>query len=174
MARPSTSQVQERQNVVGLDTNEPSTVEAVPATSQTSQVAGLIIHLRTMNENLDIRTSVFADVFHGDTKIANNVRIATGEVEEWQDHAPAPIPFVAPLTSPTGLSIELRHPGIRSNDEPHWRMSFSLEAVLTTGQRRTCVLTLQSSLIYVGDHGGQLNFVDEHRSSGRMPFLISF
>jgi hypothetical protein len=48
MARQSASQVQERQNVVGLEARELSTVEAAPATSQTSQVAGLIIHLRTM------------------------------------------------------------------------------------------------------------------------------
>ncbi|MCI0540672.1 MAG: hypothetical protein L0Z50_36185, partial [Verrucomicrobiales bacterium] len=106
----------------------------------------------------------------------DGVQVAAGEVEEWQDHSPAPIPFVTTLTNPTDLWIELRHPGIEGNVDPHWRMRFSLEALLTTGQRRACVLTLQSSPIYVDEHGGQLNFegTGTGRSSGRMPFLISY
>jgi hypothetical protein len=138
-----------------------------------TQVIGLIIYVKTMNENLDIDTFVFAEVHQAGTLITR-VAIAAGEVEEWQDHAPAPIPFPAPLTNPTGLSLNLHHPGISNNVDPHWRMSFSLEAVLSTGQRRACVLTLQSSPIYVGDHGGQLNFEGNRRSSGRIPFLINY
>jgi hypothetical protein len=95
-------------------------------------------------------------------------------VEEWQDHAPAPIPFARLLDSPTGLSIELKHPGIDSNADPHWRMNFTLEAVTKGGRRRSCLLTLQSSPIYVIDEGGQLNFEGTNRNSGRIPFLINF
>jgi hypothetical protein len=139
-----------------------------------TEVIGLVINLKTMNENLDIRTSVFADVYQGNEKLAEDIRIATGEVEEWQDHAPAPIPFNKSVVNPTGLSIELKHPGIRSNSDPHWRMNFTLEAVTKTGYRRSCLLTIQSSPIYAIDHGGQLNFEGRDRKSGRIPFLINY
>jgi hypothetical protein len=139
-----------------------------------TEIVGLVINLKTMNENLDIRTSVFADIYQGDQKLAEDIRIATGEVEEWQDHAPAPIPFIKSAVSPTGLSIELKHPGIDSNPDPHWRMNFTLEAVMKTGQRRSCLFTIQSSPIYVIDHGGQLNFEGGNRNSGRIPFLINY
>lgn len=139
-----------------------------------TEVIGLVINLNTMNENLDIRTSVFADVYQGNDLLAQDIRIATGEVEEWQDHAPAPIPFVRSVANPTGLAIELRHPGITGNADPHWRMNFTLEAVTLRGQRRMCLLTIQSSPIYVIDHGGQLNFEGGNRNSGRIPFLINY
>jgi hypothetical protein len=142
--------------------------------SEDRDVIGLVAYLKTMNENLDIRTSVFADVYQGSDKLAEDIRIATGEVEEWQDHGPAPIPFERPASNPTGFSIELKYPGIDSNTDPHWRMNLSLEAVTVAGRRRSCLLTIQSSTIYVIDNGGQLNFEGPNRNSGRIPFLVNF
>jgi hypothetical protein len=144
------------------------------AAPQDTDITGLVIHIRTLNENLDIRTWVEADVFQGTEPLVRGARVASGEVEEFQDHAPAPIPFDRPGRNPTGLSILLRHPGIPSNSDPHWRMRFTLEAITARGQRRACLVTMQSAANYDTDLGGHLNFEGAARESGRMPFLINF
>jgi hypothetical protein len=138
------------------------------------EIIGLEINIQTMNENLDIRTFVYADVYQGDNKITQEggIQIAAGEVEEWQYHYPAYIPFVNGITDQTNLSIELRHPGISSNSDPHWRMRFWLVAITENNRRLGCGYSLQQSPIFVDEHGGQLNFEGNARNSGRIPFLV--
>jgi hypothetical protein len=157
--------------------------------SALDRVVALAIYVKTENENLDIFSVGLADVVVGCRIVATDEVIAVGEIAENTPHDVEWIEFQAPVTLDPDMTIELKHPAVthHSNPEPHWRMSFTLRALMADHTWTDCEVAVSESPIaevtgsnLVADYGAsqvrehtlQLNFEDEHRSSGAMSFLV--
>ena len=153
------------------------------------RVVALAIYVKTENENLDIFSVGLADVVVGCRSVAADEIIAVGEIAENTQHDVEWIEFEAPVTLDPDMTIELKHPAVthHSNAQPHWRMSFTLRALMADHTWSDCEVAVSESPIaevtgsnLVADYGAsqvrehtlQLNFEDEHRSSGAMSFRI--
>jgi hypothetical protein len=140
-----------------------------------SEIKGILLRMRTENENLDRGTEVLATIKANGKFVAKNVSVAKGEFPESTDTADVTIPFDAPVPESTKFTIELVHPGIDGNSDPHWRMTYTVFAVQTNGKKRATTLRLSSAKRGVYETKGataHLNFVGAKRSIGEMPFSV--
>jgi hypothetical protein len=142
------------------------------ASASAAEVSGLILKIRTEHENLDRGTEVLATVWADGEIVAKNVVVAKGEVAEDTDHPDAPIEFTKNVSDTAKFKIELNHPGIKNNSDPHWRMTFSAKAVMTDKTKRSTTLDMKDSKIYETKGRKHLNFEGGNRSSGEMPFKV--
>lgn len=140
--------------------------------SSAADIKGLSLKIRTEHENLDRRSKVYATVKANGEVVAKEVVVAAGEVGEDNDHAEVTVDFDKNVPDAAKFTIELTHPGIDGNSDPHWRMTFSVNAVQAGGGKRPTTLKLESSKIYETKGRKHLNFEGGNRSSGEMPFTI--
>lgn len=137
-----------------------------------AEIKALVLKIRTEHENLDRGTKVYATVKANGILVAKDVVVASGEVAEDTDHPEVTVDFVKNVLDTAKFTIELTHPGIKNNSDPHWRMTFTVNAVQVGGGKRSTNLRLESSKIYETKGRKHLNFEGGNRSSGEMPFTV--
>jgi len=138
-----------------------------------SEIRGVLVRMRTENENLDRGTEVLVTIKANGKEVAKNVGVAKGEFPESTDMADVNIPFDAPVPEGAKFTIEVTHPGIKGNSDPHWRMTFTVYAIQTNNKKRATTIRLSSSKIYeTKGVTAHLNFEGGNRSSGEMPFSV--
>ena len=138
-----------------------------------SDIKGIVLRMRSENENLDRGTRVFATVKVDGNVVAKEVQVAAGEFPESTDMADVAIPFDKAVPEGSKFTIELNHPGINGNSDPHWRMTCSVIATQTNGKKRATSFRMNSSKLYeTKGVTAHLNFEGGNRSSGEMTFTV--
>ncbi|MGF6853953.1 hypothetical protein [Paraburkholderia sp. CI3] len=138
-----------------------------PAPSATSDdrntVRALLIFLRTGDENMDTWTVATADVQLGCVQGTLGQVVAAGPVADNTDHDAEWIFLDAPAVRAPDMTLTLEHPAasVVGNDQPHWKISFTLRALMGDRALRDCALSFSS-----------FEFVDEKRKSPAFPFSI--
>jgi len=145
------------------DLNNPERFENQVASAQELEIIkALVIHIKTGDENMQRFSIAQATVNVGCEVSASDEIIAAGETEENSSHDVEWIFFDRPGVLAPDMTIEITHPPTSDgDDEPEWKMSFSMKALL--GDRR-----LYDCSVYVAN----FHFEDERRSTGRIPFTV--
>jgi hypothetical protein len=146
------------------DFSQPSRQEAVTSTSDDrNTIKALVIFIRTGDENMDTFTVATADVTLGCVQGTRDQVVAAGPVDENTDHDAEWIFLDAPSLRAPDMTITLKHPAgsTAGNDTPHWKMSFTLRALMGDRIVRDCSLSFSYS-----------EFVDDNRRSPEFPFSI--
>lgn len=134
----------------------------MPSVEEKNTVKGLVIYLKTEDEEMKIFTVATATVNVGCEAVAVDEVIAAGEVDTNNFHDAEWIFFDKPGLLTPDMTIEIKHPpSSDGEDEPEWKMSFSLKALL--GNRRL----YDCSVSFPGYH-----FQDERRSTDLIPFTV--
>jgi hypothetical protein len=138
-----------------------------------SDIKGLLLRMRTENENLDRHTEVLATIKANGQIVAKSVNVARGEYPESTDMPDVTIPLNVTVPESASFTIELVHPGTPGNSDPRWRMTFTVFAIQSNSKKRATSLRLSSSRIYkTKGVTAHLNFEGGNRSSGEMPFSV--
>lgn len=100
-------------------------------------------------------------------------QVASGEIDEHTDHD-AEWLWIDPVDGMAPLSIEIWHgpAGPSDDDEPHWRMRLELWALTEDGRLLPCQIDLPKATNYSTRRVPHLNFEDDKRSSGAIPFVV--
>jgi hypothetical protein len=169
----------------------PLRLENVPALdADLDYITALALNIRTRNESMESFTVARANVRKNNDVIARNVVVAVGDVDEDTEHDVEWIYFDEPVLLVPDLGIELAHHALRgaSSREPDWRMSLRIRALTRSNLLMDCRHTLSSSPLaektgesLIADYGAiqiheshyELNFEDENRQSGLIPFSVS-
>lgn len=126
-------------------------------------IKALVIFLKTEDEDMDAFTVAKADVGIGCDWVTRDQVIAAGPVDESTYHDAEWIFFDFPALRNEDMTVSLSHPASsKGDDTPHWKMSFSLRALMGDRTVRHC------SLSY-----GYFDFEDEERTSTPFPFSVS-
>jgi hypothetical protein len=136
-------------------------------------ILALVIYIKTGDENMDQFSVGQATIKSGCYTLATDEIVAVGEVDDNTTHD-AEFIFFDPPGSPTffdpdppgrltpDMTIEIKHPATSDgDDDPEWKMSFSLKALMGDYRLYDCAL----SFTYC-------HFKDERRSSGALPFTV--
>jgi hypothetical protein len=138
-----------------------------------ADIKGIVLRMRSENDNLDRGTRVYATVKVDGNVVAKDVQVAAGEFPESTDMADVAIPFDKAVPEGSKFTIELNHPGINGNSDPHWRMTCSVIAQQSNGKKRATSFRMNSSKLYeTKGVTAHLNFVGGNRSSGEMTFTV--
>jgi hypothetical protein len=125
-------------------------------------VKALVIFLRTGDEEMDDFTVARADVTIGCATATRDQIIAAGPVDEDSDHDAEWIFFDSALLRSPDMTITINHPASSDgDDDPHWKMSFTMKALMGDRTLRPCSLSSSS-----------FEFEDERRTTPRYPFSI--
>jgi hypothetical protein len=123
---------------------------------------GLVIFMKTGDEDMDINSLAQATVTLGCETVTTDQTIAAGEVEENSLHDVEWIFFDKPGKLSPDMTIVFKHPPIPDgDDEPEWKMSFTLQALLGDHRLYDC-----------SSHISSWHFEDEHRESMAIPFSV--
>ncbi len=126
-------------------------------------IKGLVIFLKTEDEEMDDFTVAKADVAIGCDRVTRDQVIAAGPTEENADHDAEWIFFDFPSLRNEDMTVSVSHPASsKGDDTPHWKMSFSLRALMGDRTVRQCSLSYSS-----------FDFEDEKRTSTPFPFSVS-
>jgi hypothetical protein len=128
-------------------------------------------------ENLDTETSLFAVVRTGAEEIVNQ-KIMQGEKHDFYFQT-VQIQFGRDVNvDDEDMTIEITHPGIPGNQEPHVRLQVADFALLMKDDTiRPASVNMEEASNFTDKHHedyppGHLNFVDGARSSGQMKILL--
>ena len=134
-----------------------------PVEDERNLVKALVIFFKTEDENMDSFTVATADVTIGCTQVAQVQVVAAGPVDENTFHDAEWIFFDSPASRQPDMSIMLTHPPSSKGDgTPHWKMSFSLFALMGDRIVQPCALA-----------GTYFEFVDDSRTTNPFPFTIT-
>lgn len=134
--------------------------------------------IRILMENLDTQTILQVYIRVGEEIIAQQV-VLHGEKAEFTNW-PVEVLFKRGVDLQNEqLTFEMEHPGIPSNEEPHVRLQVTdFGLVMDDGSVRAATVDMEESPIFTDKHHeqyppGHWNFVDGHRSSGRVLIHVS-
>lgn len=137
--------------------------QPAPAEDEQNLVKALVIFFKTEDENMDAFTVATADVTIGCTQVTKAQVVAAGPSGENTIHDAEWIFFDSPASRQPDMSIVLTHPPSSKGDStPHWKMSFSLFALMGDRVVRSCSLS-----------GTYFDFVDDKRTTDPFPFTIT-
>ncbi len=156
----------------GKDPTPPGPQPKGPDVAVAVEIKAVKVVLRTEFDNLDTQTKVYVTIRDGEEVLANQIQVAQGEVAENTTHDEVLVPLTRFVSTARTLTIEITHPGIPSNGQPHWRMTFAVSVVMTDGTVRSSSVNLATGLNYTDKKFGHLNFVDKQRSSGRITIAL--
>jgi hypothetical protein len=136
---------------------------AVPTSDEKNTIKGLVIFLKTEDEDMDAFTVATANVSIGCGRVTTDQVVAAGPVGENTCHDSEWVFFDFSAMRDADMTIDLTHPASsKGDDTPHWKMSFELRALMGDRTIRSC------SLSYA-----HFNFEDQNRTSWRFPFSVS-
>ncbi|PXX58758.1 hypothetical protein DFR70_11393 [Nocardia tenerifensis] len=144
------------------DFRKPVRTEEVSATDA-DKVLGLVIHVRTKDEDMDEKTLGTATVRIGCTEVTKEQIIAVGPVDDDTSHDTEWIFFdTGPVDAAPDMTIDVGHRAFGDgDDEADWNMGFTLQALMGDHSLRDCTVTFDSS-----------DFDEDVRDTGRLPFSI--
>jgi hypothetical protein len=126
-------------------------------------IRALVIFVRSGDEEMDEFTVATADVTIACVPATRDQVVAVGPTEEETDHDAEWIFFDLPLKRMPDMTLFLKHPSSeKGGKEPHWKMTFSLKALMGDRTLRDC------ALVFAG-----FEFEDEKRASPVFPFSVS-
>jgi hypothetical protein len=146
------------------DLDQPVRKENASSTEDESNlVKALVMFLRTGDEDMDAFTVATADVGIGCDQVTKEQVVAAGPVAENTYHDAEWIFFDFPVTRDPNMTLFLTHPpSSKGDDTPHWKMSFSLFALMGDRIVRSCSLSYS-----------YFEFVDDKRTAPLFPFSIA-
>jgi len=123
--------------------DQPVRQEQVLSTAdERNLVKALVIFLKTGDENMDAFTVATADVGIGCERMTKEQVVAAGPVDENTYHDAEWIFFDAEAPRSPDMTLLLKHPASsKGDDTPHWKMSFSLFALMGDRVVRPCSLS---------------------------------
>lgn len=125
-------------------------------------IHALVIYIKTGDEEMEEFSIGQATVKSGCDTLASDEIIAVGEVDEDTSHDAEFIFFDKPSMLTPDMTIEIKHPATSDgNDDPEWKMSFTLKALMGDHRLYDCALSFAN-----------YHFEDERRSSGTLPFTV--
>jgi hypothetical protein len=139
--------------------------EDVPATpGQMNTIRGLVLYIRTGDEEMEQYSVAKATVHIGCTTVATDEVIAVGEVGEGKWHDAEWIYFDKEVVLSPDMTITIEHPKITKTgeDEPEWAMGFTMKALLGDHALWDCALSVDG-----------FHFEDEKRNTGPLPFSVT-
>jgi hypothetical protein len=137
--------------------------QASSTTDERNLVKALVIFLKTGDEDMDAFTVATADVGIGCDQMTKEQVVAAGPIDENTYHDAEWIFFDFPTTRAPDMTLSLTHPASsKGDDTPHWKMSFSLFALMGDRIVRPCALSYS-----------YFEFEDEKRTAPRFPFSIA-
>jgi hypothetical protein len=133
---------------------------SIPADLDT--ILALVIYVKTEDENMDRFSVAQATIKSGCDTLATDEIVAVGKVDEHTNHDAEFIFLDHPGTLTPDMTIEIKHLAISGGgDDPEWKMSFSLKALMGDHRLYDCAL----SFTYY-------HFEDARRSSGAFPLTV--
>jgi hypothetical protein len=136
-----------------------------PADAQT--IKGLVIYLRTMDQEMEVFTVATATVNIGCTAVATDEVIAAGNVAENNYHDAEWIFFDSAAPASPYMTIDIAHHTMvgKGADDTEWTMTYALMALMGDRTLQPCtVSTVPSASFY---------FRDNSRTTGPVPFSVS-
>jgi len=129
---------------------------------QRNQVKALVIFLKTGDEDMDAFTVATADVGIGCQVMTKDQVVSAGPVGENTDHDAEWIFFDFPATRNPDMTLSVTHPpSTKGDDTPHWKMSFTLFALMGDRTVRPCSLSYS-----------YFEFKDDKRTAPLFPFSV--
>ena len=146
------------------DFDRPRREEAAPASARDrNTVKALVIFVRTDDEDMDAFTVATAQVTIGCSRVAADEVVAVGPMDEDTRHDAEWIFLDAPAERQPDMTLSLTHPPSSEGDAtPHWKMSFTLFALMGDRILRPCSVAVPS-----------FDFEDGRRATGPIPFSIA-
>ena len=109
-----------------------------PTADDRNTIKGLVIFLKTEDEEMDAFTVANATVAIGCGQVAKDQVAAAGPADENTTHDAEWIFFDFPSLRDADMTLALSHPAsTKGDDTPHWKMSFTLRARWVTGRSET-------------------------------------
>jgi hypothetical protein len=144
--------------------DQPARLEQASFTAEERNlVKALVIFLKTGDEDMDTFTVATADVGIGCDLMTKEQVVAAGPVDENTYHDVEWIFFDFQATRNPDMTLLLTHPASsKGDDTPHWKMSFSLFALMGDRIVRPCSLSYS-----------YFEFKDDKRTAPRFPFSIA-
>jgi len=146
------------------DFSLPIRQEAVASTADDRNIIkALVIFLRTGDASMDTFTVATVDVTLGCSQGTWQQVVAAGPIDPNTDHDAEWIFLDAPALRAPDMTITMTHPAASTagNDTPHWKMSFTLRALIGDRTVRDCSLSFSF-----------FEFVDDKRRSWAFPFSV--
>ncbi|MEV5839335.1 hypothetical protein [Nocardia sp. NPDC052112] len=146
------------------DFDHPVRSEQAPVLpSDADKVLGLVVFVRTKDEDMDEKTLGTATVGIGCTTVTEHQIIAVGPVDDDNAHDTEWIFFDSgPVAAAPDLTIDVGHRAFSDGDnEADWNMGFSLQALMGDHTLRDVTLNWDSS-----------DFDEDVRNTGPLPFAI--
>jgi len=134
--------------------------------------------IKILMENLDTQTILQVFIRVGEEVLAQQV-VMHGEKAEFTSASPEVLFNRGVDLQNEQMTFEMVHPGIPSNEEPHVRLQVvDFGLVMDDGTVRAASVDMEESPIFTDKHHeeyppGHWNFVDGHRSSGRVLIHVS-
>lgn len=126
-------------------------------------IKGLVIYIRTEDEDMDMGSIASATVKIGCDTMADEEVVAAGKVNENTWHDAEWIFFDRPARINPDMTVVIRHPPIPDgDDDPEWKMTFSLKALMGDFRLHDCRLSASF-----------LHFEDGRRASEPVTFTIN-
>ncbi|MFI6995975.1 hypothetical protein [Nocardia sp. NPDC050175] len=144
------------------DFRKPIRTEEV-SVADPDQVLGLVIFVRTKDEDMDEKTLGIATVRIGCTEVTKEQIIAVGPVDDDTTHDTEWIFFdTGPVRAAPDMTIDVGHRAFSDgDDEADWNMGFTMQALMGDHSLRDCTLTFDSS-----------DFDEDVRNTGPLPFAV--
>jgi len=132
-------------------------------------IKGLVIYLKTADEEMEIFTRATATVHIGSRPIAVDEVVAAGKVDEDTTHDAEWIFFDMPIQSNPDMTIDIGHhiiPGKDADLDNEWKMTYSLKALMGDRSLKQC--TAQPIPLQFGKY----YFSRKSRNTGQVPFSV--
>lgn len=140
--------------------------EEVKLPADAFTIKGLVIYIKTADEEMEVFTVATATVNIGCKAVAVDEVIAAGQVNENNFHDAEWIFFDMSAINDPDMTIDIAHHSIpgKKDDDTEWKMTYTMKALMGDRSLKQC--TVQSIPL------GTYYFRDKSRNTGAIPFSI--